>query len=372
MLHTNPAGAPFEVAVFNPFRISDFDAAPITPVSAPCATTARLLALFEEITGWKAEFQETNSSLKRRQASGSKSEPPRGAFSIVDMSEHWPAQKPTCHRGKCDQFIALLDRFVGEHQSTEVELNRIQSALVALDTTAEIEDDVLVDSFVPKFRVVSNPGAEVAGLNDSVAPASSDDDFELYSCVSESSASLVCPPFDGWSLGGSTGIADNDYLDWMVDDEERIAICAGKIDMPTLMDAETVILVDPLTREYQISPSQHSCGDAGDSITFLLWDSKTHRLSVINPSADWQRLDPHQAIVATTAKSSQFIESWQSSTESHFKQMMAHESGASAPGLIETGSDRLGASKPVSTTELAEHLMETLGSADPLLVLMPN
>jgi hypothetical protein len=37
--------------------------------SAPCATTGKFLTLFEEITGWKAEFIESKQSLRRREIS---------------------------------------------------------------------------------------------------------------------------------------------------------------------------------------------------------------------------------------------------------------------------------------------------------------
>ena len=187
MLHTNFDGFPIEMTVFNPTSLGGTKAASVEPMTAPCPTTGNLLELFEEITGWKAEFHESNSSLQRRKSSSSKSEPAQGNLSIVDMSEHWPPQKPTCHRGKCDQFIALLDRLVGEHQSAEVELNRIQSALLAFDVTAEIEDDALVDSFVPKFELVANSEAESSVSKDADDVEQLDDDFEVHQHVAENS-----------------------------------------------------------------------------------------------------------------------------------------------------------------------------------------
>ena len=63
--------------------------------TAPCAKTGKFLTLFEEITGWKAEFIESKQSLRRREISSSKTEPIEGRFEITDMSLDWPAKKAT-------------------------------------------------------------------------------------------------------------------------------------------------------------------------------------------------------------------------------------------------------------------------------------
>ena len=371
MLHANVNGIPVEMTVFNPSSLGSAKAAPVEPMTAPCPTTAKLLGLFEEITGWKAEFHESNCSLQRRKSSSSKSEPAQGNFSIVDMSEHWPAQKPTCHRGKCDQFIALLDRLVGEHQSAEVELNRIQSALLAFDVTAEIEDDALVDSFVPKFELAANSEAESSVCNDADDDAQLDDDFEVHQHVSENSLSLVCPPFDGWSLGGATGIVGNYYLDWMVDSEERIAICAGEIDSNKSQKPESVALVDPLTNEYRVVASELEQSDARQLQAFKLWDSKTLTMSTIDPSAGWHRLKSHQAIVSTTANSFDKIQCWRSAFESQFGQVTERQadSSVSIEGASETNPINTAAARSISANQMAEMLTQLLGTSDPLLVL---
>jgi hypothetical protein len=372
MLHTNLGGSPIEMTVFNPTNLGGTKAATVEPMTAPCSTTAKLLGLFEEITGWKAEFHESNSSLQCRKSSSSKSEPAQGTFSIVDMSENWPAKKPTSHRAKCDQFIGLLDRFVAEHQSAEVELNRIQSALLALDVTADIEDDDLVDSFVPKFRPLPSPEAESSVSVDTDDDALSDDDFEVHQHVSDTSSSLVCPPFDGWSLGGATGIVGNYYLDWMVDSEERIAICAGEIDANPSVKLESIILVDPLTNEYHVAPTELELSGIDQLQAFKLWDSKTLSLSAINPSSDWHRLKSHQAIVATTAAGLDKLEGWQSACETQNGKAaeLQADSSVSMENVSQTSPIKTAAAKPVTANQLAKMLIQTLGTKDPLLVLM--
>ena len=84
---------------------------------APCPVSAELMNLFEDITGWKIEFAESRASHHRRKMAEEQGAEQQGAddqaiiegiFSIVDMSEKWPAQKPTCHRAKCDDLVSCL------------------------------------------------------------------------------------------------------------------------------------------------------------------------------------------------------------------------------------------------------------------------
>lgn len=373
MLQTNLGGIPLQMAIFNPPVSTDSKtegskSAQYKPVLAPCTTTSQLLNLFEEITGWKAEFAESNCSLQRRKSSSSKSEPVQGAFSIVDMSEDWPIQKPTCHRGKCDQFIDLIDQLVGKLYLTQVELGRAQSALVALDPVAEIEDDELVDSFVHKLRPEPKPETDQVVIDEF---AEFDDDFEVFQQVSDSAGSLVCPPFDGWSLGGSTGIVGNYYLNWMVDNDEHISICAGEVETMGLDKRESVILIDPLTNEYRVVPGECEQDRVPQRQTFQLWDLKSFSFSVINPSTDWHRLESHQAIIATTSNDVSKIKCWRSALKNHFEQTteFVPKAGSSSTAAIETNPIKTSATNSVSTNQLADVLIKTLGTSDPLLVL---
>ena len=303
MLQANQDITKLDFSVFNP-GTEDGSREPGSlpqPVKAPCSTTAQLIDLFEEITGWQVAFDESDASLCRRKMSASENEPAQGDFSIIDMSADWPAKTPTCHRGKCDQLVVLINSIVSELQETRVELSKNRSALAALDSRSSVGDDeVLVDSFVPKYGrrwddlVPLDGSARIPGQD------SQDTDFELRQSVSDSlifepGAELVTPPFPGWSLGGKTGIDGHVYLDWTVDSQERIAISVGKIESDLgIGDAETTITVDPLTNEYQVS------GD--DTLSaFYIWDSRSKVVFRADRSKQWCRLKPFQSIVTTTA-----------------------------------------------------------------------
>ncbi len=333
MLHTNFDNAQIQMTVFNPSN----DSSTIAPESlkAPCDSTEQLIDLFEQITGWKVEFAESASSWKQRtdvprspvvdsQLESNGSLPAQGTFSIVDMSESWPANKPTASRSQCDKLVGVLDRLVGELQSTKLDLVKAQSALAALDPSVNDDGRGLVDSFIPKFGRRSTDKINVTHSDDFVVqtPLTPDSDFELSQPASDS---LVALPFNGWQMGGQTGIAQNLFLDWHVDDEERISICAGEIE-PHVDSANSVsevkIIVDPLTQEYRVEGGQS--GDLNNTNetlagnlartnaslqTFFLWDSKTSELQVIT-AEKWTRLKSTQAIVATTATGLSKTESW--------------------------------------------------------------
>ena len=389
MLQTNLVGNQFQFSVFNPSNstnssrfddrsqsgLYDSNVEPEEPAVAPCPLTERLIVLFEEITGWQSEFVETKASLARRRQSTSKSETAQGAFSIVDMSESWPALKPTGHRGKCDQFVALFNELIGKLHRAQCELKKTQSALVALDTTAEMDEEFLVDSFVPKF-----------GLDDSETPTPEtgsiatdrngdfDEDFEVQQSVSDTSSELVCPPFEGWSLGGSTGIVDDRFLDWMVDGDEHITIMAGEIDRVDDDDRVSKILVDPLTHEYHVSPIEKE--STPNCQAFYLWDSRFHSLSKIDSDGGWHRLKSHQAIVATPRSINvEQIASCQEAIEAFFR--CENESDSSTDS-IRPDLNGYSSLKPnhsaldcqrVPTGQLAEMLVQLLESPSPLLVL---
>jgi len=141
---------------------------PPEQVKAPCRTSEKLMEVLEEITGWKSEFQETSASYRKRSQPGMENEPAQGAFSIVDMSADWPANQFTAHRGKCDELVGLIDNLVGELQSDKLELSRVRSAMAVLPSetpSGASEDEVLVDSFVPKFGRVKT-GNEFRGIQE--------------------------------------------------------------------------------------------------------------------------------------------------------------------------------------------------------------
>ena len=137
-------------------------------VKAPCRTTEKLMAVLEEITGWKTEFEESGASYRRRSQDEAVDLPAEGTFSIVDMSADWPANKFTAHRGKCDQLVRLVSDLVGELQSAKLEVSRLRSVLAVMPggSAEGLGDEDLVDSFIPKFNRVEtgNVGFDSKGV----------------------------------------------------------------------------------------------------------------------------------------------------------------------------------------------------------------
>jgi len=270
-------------------------------VKAPCHTSEQLMTVLEEITGWKSEFTETPLSYRNRAQDGMEDQPAQGSFSIVDMSADWPANQFTSHRGKCDQLVGLISDLVGELQSAKLELSRIRSAVAALpgETVTEQDDEVLVDSFVPKFGRIEigsvGFGSEVGDYSGKASFESGsrlqNDEFEVLQELGEE---LVSPPFAGWSLGGTTGIVEDTYLDWLVDGQERIAISVGKIES-AFGDGDrlTVLKVEPLTSEYRVAAR-------GDLTAFYHWDAAATQIRLAEPSTQWTRLGVGDAIIAST------------------------------------------------------------------------
>ena len=268
-------------------------------VKAPCPTTARMLELFEEITGWRAEFEESKASYRNRSQVGMENEPAEGTFSIVDMSANWPANKLTCHRGKCDQLVELVGELVADLQATKLELRRTRSAMAGFTPDPFVDDDeILVDSFVPKFGRVETDHVTYQDQDafvefENSATTEADDEFEVCQELS-SGGTMVAPPFDGWALGGSTGIVGDVYLDWMVDQNERIAISVGKIESAFGNgDSESIIKVDPLTSEFRIT-------SRGDLQSCYLWDSAAESVIPMKESDHWTHVKVGDAIIATT------------------------------------------------------------------------
>ena len=230
---------------------------------APCQESRRFLELFEKISGWKAQFNESPESLKHRKFTGSDTDLPSGNFSIVDMSEHWPAQKPTAHRGMCDELIGSFDEIMRELRETRVELAKSKSALAALAPQRfDTNDDLIHDTFIPRCQVDDFVIVESPEIHDSFVE---DEDFEV---IQELGAGrLVSVPFAGWAIEGSTGIMDNQYVDWRIDTEEKIVLSVGMIESDLgENDREVDVRIDPLTCEFEL---------LGNSIenAFYLWES---------------------------------------------------------------------------------------------------
>lgn len=162
MVHSMPTHTNCSATIGQPqlslFSVPKMDvSAPLAQqVKAPCRTSEKLMSLFEEITGWKAEFRESGASYRRRSQDVAQDLPAQGEFAIVDMSADWPANQFTAHRGKCDQLMNLVSDLVGELQSAKLELSCVRSAMAVMSNeSAEVlDDELLVDSFVPKFSRV--------------------------------------------------------------------------------------------------------------------------------------------------------------------------------------------------------------------------
>ena len=266
-------------------------------VKAPCQTSEKLMSVLEEITGWKAEFQESGASYRNRSQAGSENQPAQGTFSIVDMSADWPAKQPTGHRGKCDQLVSLISDLVGDLQTAKQELSRVRSAMAAMpvESDAVLGDEMLIDSFVPKFGRVETGNV---GFNsqdtDCQSKTDCDDEFGVRQDLGELGGKLVPPPFAGWSLGGATGIVENTYLDWLVDGQERIAISVGKIESSYGDgDLQTVLKVEPLTSEYRVSTR-------GEIEAFYHLDIAATRIERVKSDQQWTRLGVGDAIIAST------------------------------------------------------------------------
>ncbi len=343
---------------------------------APCAKTGKFLTLFEEITGWKAEFIESKQSLRRREISSSKTEPIEGRFEITDMSLDWPAKKATCHRGKCNELVSLVEQLVGELQTTKMNLKRAQSALAAFDPAAEVNDDNLMDSFVPKFLSETNRSEAGNRSEIKLSNRSEDDGFEVEQFVGESAVSLVAPPFDGWSFGGATGIVGNYYLDWAVDEEERISLIAGEIESESDSGREAKLTIDPLTQEYRLARSGVQAPRGEDFRVFYLWNEKTESLHPIELVENWSRLGESEAIIATTNEALRDLDTLQYSNcrqlfESGIPKAECRVSENLDFEIGEFKSSQLLESKVESykAADLATFFRQTTGGTQPLLVL---
>lgn len=278
----------------------------------PCELSQNFLESFRKATGWVAEFQESRDSVLLRKMPGMENEPASGSVEIVDMCDQWPTGKPTVHRGNCDELIKTASLLMAELQQTRSELTRARSALAALaPNQIEDEDEILVDSFIPKFDF---PESRMISVDDSdfivVDPeelaecfGGEHDDFVLSHEVefseptreSSPNSKLVKPPFAGWSIGGKPGIADQTYVDWRVNSAEQICLSLGKIESSFgTGDAEATLKADPLTSEFVLEGSVCLNG-------YYYFDSASGKLSEVEFSTDWIRLNTNDSLVVCTS-----------------------------------------------------------------------
>lgn len=259
---------------------------------------SEMLDLFEQLTGWVIEFQESKTSFRNRQLPSMIEQVAEGSLSIVDMSAAWPPRKPTAHRAKCDQFVGFLESLVTELQETKARLAKTQSILEAhVPGSVEDEDAMLVDSFVPRYDDVD--------LDDCLDP---DDDFEFVDelnreedvgelndgPIREESVRAVDPPFDGWHFSGAPGIVDGRYVDWNLSSDERINLVIGQIEtLESPVEGEAVLTVDPLTNEYMLS------GDEG--FDFFIFDQKNQHISSVEATNQFRQLKSSQLVIVSTS-----------------------------------------------------------------------
>lgn len=317
MLQTKSAGNPPRLVLF-----TDHDA-PQPSSEAPCQRSAEFLEVFEQLTGWRAEFEESQDSVKRRQMIALQNEPAEGSFEVVDMSEAWPAKTATAHRGRSDKLIHLFGDLMSELQQTRIELTRAHSALAALSPGSIGEEAELVDAFIPKFGNIqaleksstgqahfdfeSDEESAAEFLYDSVfiegeQGVVDSDDFEVAQAtdyefvVQQEVTSISRSPkeiWNNWSFGGTSGMADEVYLDWFMQDE-KMTICVGRIESSFGNgDSETAIEIDPIVNKYRVT------GDRSFN-AFYIWDRRGGKMTQADRSGDWVPLHPGAAVFSST------------------------------------------------------------------------
>lgn len=248
--------------------------------SSLCPLPQEMLEIFEQMTGWVVRFNESKSSYRHRQLPSMIPQLASGDFEITDMSAHWPAQKPTAHRGKCDQFVGFLNALVTDLHQTRCELASTQSILESYAPGSVEDDDTIVsDSFIPRYSDKDRSAAE----------------SELATTVGHSENNhAVDPPFDGWRLDGAPGFVDGKYVDWKLSEDECINLIIGQVETPEdPTEAEAILKIDPLTNEYFLS------GDA--ELNFLIYDQRNRHLTRVEPTNRFRQLKPSQMIILSTS-----------------------------------------------------------------------
>jgi hypothetical protein len=329
----NPHSAIPQLALFQGDSISETSARDhetkfVSPVSP------ELLSLFEAMTGWVVEFQETRTSQRLRQRVKRHNliqarhqltamlPVPQGEFTISDMSALWPANRPTAHRAKCDRFVFLFSELVTRLQSLEVELKRFQFASTDHQLPEEVEHHP-TDSFPPRypyqtdserngsFELVAEQSSELNSLRSSRVSAKPDCIFvdsaggeEAWEPLGSTTQSFTeQEPSNQWQIGGQRGFSDNRYVDWKLRKDQRIELVMGQIDSPESPgDAsinhvwESKLTLNPATSRFWISNDGSPAPDVG----FCCYDHSTGKFSRISLTDKVQQLHRAQSIIVTT------------------------------------------------------------------------
>jgi hypothetical protein len=297
-----------------------------------------MVHLFEQITGWVLQFDEFPASFhQRRVILGSRSNSrasvnngsalqnlsdpdsldplpiAEGRFRIVDMSAHWPAGRPTSHRGKCDQFVDWLNEFLSKVYTDGRKLRQAKSILAATAIAPQVvtDDESLEDSFSARHRYETLSETEqdfVMGnvWMDSTRNNTLDDLQMLVNNVDEmladqypaeprklarsKTATLPHPQADNWNvtgfsaipnwrIGGRRGMLGSRFIDWNIKDDGRIELINGDTrgslswnapaENPAVCDA--TLSLNPATEKFWVS------GDSTKS--FWIFDSNTQSLN---------------------------------------------------------------------------------------------
>jgi hypothetical protein len=279
-----------------------------------------LISLFESITGWVMQFQESRSSQRLRArvarhnvVKGKYLPPvpipnPEGTFVISDMSVDWPASRPTSHRGKCDRFVELFSDMVAKLQRFEKELSRYQSASLAAESLNPTNDD-LVDSFAPRYPYQTE--CEIGGefelslaepiRTDCIfVERQVDSEVEPFEPSKQTTQAPFYPVSNQWQIGGQRGFHGNRYIDWVLLHDQRIELVIGQIECPENGANETLsqewrskLTINPATKRYWLA----------DDVPAIFWllDHATHKLTPITRSDKVHELNPAQSIILTTA-----------------------------------------------------------------------
>jgi hypothetical protein len=246
---------------------------------------------------------------------------------------------------------------------------------VACDPEAEINDENLIDSFVPKFLKESKRNQPLCDSASDLSDPPGDDDFEVEQFVSDSAVSLVAPPFAGWSFGGATGIVGNYYLDWTVDELERISLVAGEIDSGLEAGREATLTIDPLTQEYRLGSSDVQTPMDDDLTFFYLYNERTESLSPIQSGDDWCSLGANEVIVATTNGALMELDIVNCSNCQQLAEVGVQTGDTRDPWnseakLMEHQNPRFSPNAELSkAADLATFFRQTTGNSQPLLVL---
>lgn len=358
-----------------------------------------MVRMFEQITGWVLQFEEFPASFhQRRVILGSRSSSrasvndgsaldqlieidspdplpiAEGRFRIVDMSAAWPVGRPTSHRGKCDQFVDLLNEFLSNVYADGRKLRQAKSILAATAIAPQVvtDDESLEDSFVSRHRyeTLSETDQDFVMGNiwtDSTRNNTLDDLQMLVSNVEEmladhypaesrKTARAKNPTLPhqlaenwnvtgfssipNWRIGGRRGMLGSRYIDWNIKDDGRIELINGDTRGPLswnaskedMTDREATLSLNPTTEKFWVS------GDSSKS--FWIFDSSTQSLNRVPDKVC--SLSRGQAIVVSTSGK-----------------------------LNRTGSTiqlptSLG---PEKTDQLAKAIQEFLGTSEPVLVL---